>query len=210
MSTKTEYNKRMKQLAIMQAAEETFLQKPYSSTTVDEIAKKAGVTKRTLYSYFPSKLALFVQMFEDYLQKLHKRILSVAQTDLPVYQRFVNILDELFAFNRENEAFMRLFWTLDSDEFDGDLPEELKRSIQFWNRDMIGTAVKVIKEGQRQGVFVQCDPEMLVHMMSAFCKGIILHTNKEAKLSIADVTQEELQAIFMELLHKGLFVPKQA
>jgi TetR/AcrR family fatty acid metabolism transcriptional regulator len=195
----------MKQLAIMRAAEETFLKKPYSAITVNEIARKAGVTKRTLYSYFPSKLALFIQMFEDYLQKMHKRILAAGQSDLPPYERFINVINEQFAFNQEHHAFMRLFWTLDSDEFDGEIPEELKQSIRFWNRDMIDIAVKIIEEGQSQGIFAGCEPEMLVHMMSAFNKGVVIHTSKEARLNIASVSPEKLQKLFMELLTSGFF-----
>jgi AcrR family transcriptional regulator len=205
MTSKKEYNRRIKQLAIMRAAEETFLKKPYSAITVNEIARKAGVTKRTLYSYFPSKLALFIQMFEDYLQKLHKRILAAGQSELPAYDRFIDIINELFAFNQENQAFMRLFWTLDSDEFDGEIPEELKQGIRIWNRDMIDIAVKIIEEGQHEGVFAACEPELLVHMMSAFSKGVLIHTNKEAKLNIASVSSENLQKLFMELLTSGFF-----
>jgi AcrR family transcriptional regulator len=205
MTPKKEYNRRIKQLAIMRAAEETFLKKPYSAITVNEIARKAGVTKRTLYSYFPSKLALFIQMFEDYLQKLHKRILAAGQSELPACERFINVINELFSFNLENQAFMRLFWTLDSDEFDGEIPEELQQSIRFWNRDMIDTAVKIVEEGQSQGGFAPCEPEMLVHMMSAFTKGVIIHTNKEAKLNIANVSSQELQKLFMNLLTSGFF-----
>jgi AcrR family transcriptional regulator len=205
MTSKKEYNRRIKQLAIMRAAEETFLKKPSSAITVNEIARKAGVTKRTLYSYFPSKLALFIQMFEDYLQKLHKRILAAGQSELPAYDRFIDIINELFAFNQENQAFMRLFWTLDSDEFDGEIPEELKQGIRIWNRDMIDIAVKIIEEGQHEGVFAACEPELLVHMMSAFSKGVLIHTNKEAKLNIASVSSENLQKLFMELLTSGFF-----
>ena len=205
MTLKKEYNRKMKQLAIMQAAEETFFKKPYRAITVNEIARKAGVTKRTLYSYFPSKLALFFQMFEDYLQKLHKRILSAGQSELPARDRFINIVNELFAFNQKNQAFMRLFWALDSDEFDGEIPEELQQSIRIWNRDMIDIAVKIIEEGQRDEVFAACEPELIVHMISAFSKGVLIHTNKEAKLNIASASPKNLQELFMELLTSGFF-----
>jgi TetR/AcrR family fatty acid metabolism transcriptional regulator len=206
MTTKQEYNKKMKQLAIMQAAESIFLKKPYGSITVNEIAKKAGVTKRTLYNYFPSKLALFVRMFENYLQELHRRILAVDQEELTPDRKLFKILEVQFSFSMENQDFMRLFWTLDSDEFDGVLPEELARSIHLWNRNMIDIGVRVVRDGQRKGVISPCEPEMLVHMMSAFNKGIVIHTNKEAKLSIADVDGKQLHQLFFNLVSKGLFI----
>jgi AcrR family transcriptional regulator len=44
---------------IVQAALDLFVEKGFSSTKMDEIAKRAGVTKGTLYLYFPSKEDLF-------------------------------------------------------------------------------------------------------------------------------------------------------
>ncbi len=210
MNTKKEYNKKLKQLAIIRAAEEIFLNKPYGSITVNEIARNAGVTKRTVYSYYPSKLALFIQMFEDYLQKLHKQILTISHKDLPPDEKILRIMDTQFCFTRDNQSFMRLFWTLDSQEFDGELPQELTQSICLWNRDMIETATKIVKQGQDQGLIVKCDPELLVHTMSAYVKGIIFHTNKEAKLNIARVEVQGLYELFLQLISKGIFLSPPA
>lgn len=44
-----------KRTAILQAAERLFAQRGYESTTMDAIANSAGVSKATLYRYFPSK-----------------------------------------------------------------------------------------------------------------------------------------------------------
>lgn len=44
---------------IVQAALDLFVEKGFSSTKMDEIAKRAGVTKGTVYLYFPSKEDLF-------------------------------------------------------------------------------------------------------------------------------------------------------
>ena len=214
MSTKQEYKKKMKQLAIMQAAESIFLNKAYSSITVDEIAKQAGVTKKTLYSYFPSKLALFVRMFENYLQDLHRLILTASEEEIPPDQKLRSIMEVQFAFSLENQDFMRLFWNLDSDEFDGVLPEELIRGIQLWNRDMIDICMKVISQGQEAGKIRSYDPEMLIHLISAFTKGVIFHTKKEAKLSIANVDANQLQALFnnfiFQVISIGQAQPNQA
>lgn len=204
MTAKQEYNKKMKQLTIMQAAESIFLKKPYSSITVDEIAKEAQVTKRTLYNYFPSKLALFVGMFEKYLQELHRQTLAVYHEPIPADEKLFRVLKVQFAFSLQNQDFMRLFWTLDTDEFDGVLPEELSRGIQLWNREMIDVCIRVVEEGQREGLILQCEPEMLIHMMSAFNKGVVIHTYKEAKLSIANVDGQQLQQLFVQLVSKGL------
>ncbi|RTK98177.1 MAG: TetR/AcrR family transcriptional regulator [Neisseriaceae bacterium] len=44
---------------IIHAALQLFIQKGFAATRLDEVAKQAGVTKGTLYLYFPSKEELF-------------------------------------------------------------------------------------------------------------------------------------------------------
>jgi AcrR family transcriptional regulator len=50
---------------IVQAALDLFVEKGFSSTRMDEIAKRAGVTKGTVYLYFPSKDDLFRAVVEE-------------------------------------------------------------------------------------------------------------------------------------------------
>ena len=49
---------------ILRAAEEVFLSDGYLGASMDKIAQRAGVTKQTVYRYFPSKEALFQAALE--------------------------------------------------------------------------------------------------------------------------------------------------
>ena len=109
MMGKKSYNKKLKRLAVEQAAEEIFLEKPYNEISVDEIAKQAGVTKKTLYTYFPSKLALFTNRFEDYLRELYRQLTEALVPSLPYDQILRRGSDILFEFTKKNEKFMLFF-----------------------------------------------------------------------------------------------------
>jgi AcrR family transcriptional regulator len=50
---------------IVLAALDLFVEKGFSATRMDEIAKRAGVTKGTVYLYFPSKEDLFRAVVEE-------------------------------------------------------------------------------------------------------------------------------------------------
>lgn len=58
-SSKREWNKTQHKAAIMDAAEKLFLAKGFDDTSIDDVAREAGLTKRTLYQYFLSKEDLF-------------------------------------------------------------------------------------------------------------------------------------------------------
>lgn len=57
--SKREANKIQKKEAFLDAAEELFAEKGFENTSIDEVVKNAGLTKRTLYQYFQSKEDLF-------------------------------------------------------------------------------------------------------------------------------------------------------
>jgi len=62
--SRTVQNAEQKQHAIVSAAEALFLQQGYGVTSMDQIAKKAGVTKQTVYRYFASKNELFAAVMQ--------------------------------------------------------------------------------------------------------------------------------------------------
>lgn len=190
---------------IEKASREVFLERGYAGVGVNEIARLAGVSKRTLYSYYPSKLALFIHVFDEYLQELTERIMAAASGDASVRQRLVKALRALFDFTRENEKFMWLYWMLDSGEAGGVLPRELLDHVKAWTKTMFDAIIELIAQGQEEGVIADLDPRLLAHLMSALNKGIIVHTNKERRFEIEDIDAESLQALSIELLDGGLF-----
>lgn len=54
-----------KQLQVTEAARRLFMVHGFGATSMDAIAREAGVSKATLYSYFASKEALFAQLVSE-------------------------------------------------------------------------------------------------------------------------------------------------
>jgi AcrR family transcriptional regulator len=210
MISKKKFNQEVKRLTILQAAKELFVEKRYSTITMDEIAAHAKTTKRTVYVYFPSKLALYIHVFDEYLQSLYQELVRGAKQDLPSNELIVSLFNILYQFTKRNEKFMRLYWTLDSAEFDGVIPEELEQRIKVWTNAMFDEMLKVLSTGQKDGELVtNYDPRLVSHLLSAMNKGIFIHTNKESKFNIASVDPDELYEIIAYLLNVGLFGKKE-
>lgn len=62
---------------ILQVAYKFFIKKGYKSTTMDEIAQELGISKKTLYKYFPGKLELLASAFDMLATKLSIKVNSV-------------------------------------------------------------------------------------------------------------------------------------
>lgn len=59
-----ERKKQATKVAILRQARDLFLSRGYEETGMDEIAAAAGVSRTTLFNYFPSKIALLICMAE--------------------------------------------------------------------------------------------------------------------------------------------------
>ncbi len=66
---------------ILTAAREIFGEKGYHNTTSEEIAKRAGVGKGTIYQYFESKQDVFFQMHILYLEQYSENVTALIQED---------------------------------------------------------------------------------------------------------------------------------
>ncbi|HQH99891.1 MAG TPA: TetR/AcrR family transcriptional regulator [Deltaproteobacteria bacterium] len=206
LTSKKVFNQEVKRLTILQAAKELFLEKKYSAITMDMIAHRAEITKKTLYSYFPSKLALFIHVFDEYLQQLHKQLAKGAKKKLPSDELILSLVDILYKFTKENERFMRLYWTLDSDEFDGLIPEELMNRIKVWTKAIHEEMIRIMDRAHKEGLLHdEYDTMLIIHLFSAMNKGIFVHTNKENKFNIANVDTDRLYMIVTRMLGSVLF-----
>jgi AcrR family transcriptional regulator len=63
-SSPTSTSQYEKQLAVLKAATSVFLTHGFSAATTDMIQRKAGVSKATMYAFYPSKEAIFLAMIE--------------------------------------------------------------------------------------------------------------------------------------------------
>lgn len=68
---------------VLRGARHVFLRDGFEGTSVDEIAREAGVSKATLYSYFPDKRLMFVEVFRNELRQETADSLALLQLDRP-------------------------------------------------------------------------------------------------------------------------------
>ena len=59
---------------VINAARDLFTKYGYKKVSMDEIAKEANVTKKTIYSYFSDKEAMFKYFASEELQSMKEKI----------------------------------------------------------------------------------------------------------------------------------------
>lgn len=67
---------------VIDGARLVFVQQGYERASMDEIARVAGVSKATLYSYFPDKRALFTEMYRSEILRVADGAMDVLSPDV--------------------------------------------------------------------------------------------------------------------------------
>jgi len=82
--TKTDSRER-----IIGAASELFFQQGYQGTSVDEIIDKCGLSKPTVYNYFPTKEALCVEYLKERRKNVIQKLRAAIREEKTAEDRFM-------------------------------------------------------------------------------------------------------------------------
>ncbi|GLQ30133.1 TetR/AcrR family transcriptional regulator [Litoribrevibacter albus] len=80
-----------KRQSILDAAKETFVEQGYLATSMDAVAAKAGVSKRTVYNHFPSKEVLFSSIILELLNQTQGIMQFSFDAQTPVRPQLIEI-----------------------------------------------------------------------------------------------------------------------
>lgn len=71
---------------VLQGAREVFMADGFEGASVDDIARAAGVSKATLYSYFPDKRLLFMEVAQTECCRMAESIIAMIDETKPVHE----------------------------------------------------------------------------------------------------------------------------
>jgi len=96
---------------IIQTALELFADKGFYTTSISNIAKKAGISQGLLYSYFKSKEDLLHVLFDNYL-KLMSNMINPNNDDEITNEEMRGFLKMMTKSMKEENTYWRLFFQL--------------------------------------------------------------------------------------------------
>jgi len=149
--SKRDKEKQAHEKEILTAAEKIFCLKGYEDASMDEIAKEAQFTKRTVYQYFENKDDLYFAVVLRGYKKLFLKITEVNKRQQSGYEKLEKSCRSYYQFYRENPDFVRLinYWghVRKKSTEEGRNKNEL---IQF-NKIMLQDIKEIIEEGRADG-----------------------------------------------------------
>ena len=132
-----------KKKQILQTSEELFTRFGMKRITVEEICKKANVSKMTFYKYFPNKNELIKFWWNEMIDEGYRRFDEVNAQDIPFTDKvkFILKLKKEFA-DKLSREFM--------EEYFAQLPDMQIAFAEAFQRS-IDKFIKFIKDAQKKG-----------------------------------------------------------
>ena len=192
-----QHRKEENKKSILKVAEKVFVQKGFSLTTMDEIAKEAQFSKATLYQYFKSKGDMFFEIiyksFEEVLQKVKKIRQAEMNTEEKLKQTIYTVgsyyhtkknIARIFIMER---ALMRKLLHINIKD---QAPPAHHPPIPVRYRDILeeisNLICEIIEEGVKNGEFRKMDVRQSSFILGAMIRGFYfrgpVQDNKELSI----------------------------
>ena len=177
---------------ILTAAREIFGEKGYHNTTSEEIAKKAGVGKGTIYQYFESKQDIFLQMHMEYLKQYSENVVALIQEDSTFEENLRRIiryhLDNLQDLIQFGVQFMSRMQSSETQSVENSaMLEEVKKQLGV-------EQYKLFDVAKQCGEIKDIDAQLLITCFSGMFVGIA------HMVGMRDLTSEEKQQMEESLI----------
>ena len=160
-------------MLILQAALEEFSLNGYAATRLDDVAARAGITKGTIYVYFPSKEDLFVAMLKEKTRSVFENLATLASD---ADRSALDILRDHLAFVAghivDDPCGRDIFRILLAEG------HRFPRITERWHAEVIGPATEAFGDILRRGIARgEFRPSVVVDFPQLIMAPVFLHHN---------------------------------
>jgi AcrR family transcriptional regulator len=186
-----------RQAGILDAARHAFAAHGFEKASVEEIARRAGVAKGTVYLYYPSKLAVYRAALRDGLAALLEELRRNVG-------RAQGVRDKLGAFLRTKAEFLEghreFFGVYDAGLAHPGLPLHLQKDFQAYHQEQLALLQSALQSPGRGPRIGELESRLVAEAVSDLSGGVV--RRRLLGLSRAE-TQRQVDAV-LELVWKGL------
>ena len=184
---------------ILDAALVEFAEKGFRDANVSAIASRANVSQGTIYWYFESKQALFLELlanvFAEVVQPLDEVLGNTVLTPLERLRQAFRTSLALFRGNTDKLRLLLNLWSRPA--LFGPEAEETLLLDRIYREQILPSLGRVIQEGMDAGEIAPVDPEALTVTLAALVDGLMLYSLIWPEGPVSD---ERLEAVMLHLL----------
>lgn len=192
-----------KERAILEAAKSLFLEKGLEAATMEDLSRRVGLGKGTLYFYFKGKEEIALRLLSEGVGGLFEEMEKVLGSPFGPKEKLREFVKAFLSYYKGNEAFFRIF-VFGRKPARSLLPEEVFRANAEKGSKFLEAFSKTVEEGIREGVFGPMDPWKVTVLGWALVFGILFLYEDEISRGLLKVELEELMDYAFEFFMRGL------
>jgi len=164
ISERNEKEKQIRRNYIIDAAEKVFFLNGYDAATMDDVAKEAKFSKRTVYIYFNSKKQLYFEI----MVRGYKILIEMTQVSLNglngknSLEKIKQIGRILYEFNNEYPDYFDAIMCYENGERDfvNGIPDNSREECYALGEKMFGYLTTALEKGIEEGV-IRCEIDII-------------------------------------------------
>ena len=180
---------------ILEHSREEFLARGFSKVTIEEIATNLGISKKTIYKFYPSKEELLRASLHAMMRSAGWELERITSSDKPLVEKLASALMLV------GKYVSRLRGETISD-FQRFVPSLWKELDEFRQEQIINRLVRMLQQGRAENVFrPEVNEQVLIYMLVSSLRTVI-HPSVLSKHSFS--AEEAAMSIF-KVLFEGAF-----
>ncbi|MEO0072811.1 MAG: TetR/AcrR family transcriptional regulator [candidate division WOR-3 bacterium] len=187
-------NKEIRREQILKAATEVFARYGLSKTTIEDIAKEAGVGKSSIYYYFENKDEIFKAVIEEQVRAVQEKIKNaIENVSDPVDKLKTFAITRMKCFREVAHVYEHVF----KEEYLKHY-EYIQNIRKSYDEAELQLLKQILAEGVEKGVFKIKDLDLVSFVIMVGIKGL---EYEWATIPEAQKIEEDSEKLFEILLH---------
>lgn len=186
--------------ALLDAGRNLFLVHGYTDVSMQQIAEAAGMTKGAPYYHFKNKDELFMEVFQQEIDRIKNGFVSHLSADGPFRVRLEKAT--AFIISNTQSDLNRLF-----SDFEHCVAPSYHKDAEKSAREhanMVGKLLPYFAEAHARGEFNRRTPEQATYLFLLLTMGQMQWMRNEENRDILGKTPDEIAAMLIETLFDGI------
>lgn len=180
---------------ILEYSRNEFLTRGFSKVTLDEIASNLGISKKTLYKFYPSKEELLRSSLHAMMRSAGWELERIASSEKPLVEKLATALMVAgkYISRVRREAIT---------DFQRFVPSLWREMDQYRNEQIVSRLVRMLEQGREEHVFrSEVNGQVLIYMLTSSLREVI----NPAVLSKHSFSAHEAAMSIFKVLFEGAF-----
>jgi len=154
---------------ILRSARAVFIERGYIAARVEDVAKRAGLSKGAVYFYFSSKRDLFLALVGEEHESTYSFLDSAEEDFRPAAVKLLDLGQKYLNYFAGLKSPPRFFLMMCEM---GIRDDEIREECQAVHQRFVDAASRILAQGMAEGSFREADPLAIAQMLKAIIDGM--------------------------------------